>query len=120
MPGAQIIEKVSHIHECIINEMVADPLVTQKELCERFAYSAGWMSRLINSDSFQARLAERREQLLDPMLKARLKDKMESVVMQSLSTIQHKLNAPEASADLAMASLGVLQQGLQALNGSRK
>lgn len=120
MPGNQTIEKVSHIHECIINEMLADPLCTQKELCEKFSYSVGWMSRLINSDSFQARLAERRKEVMDPEIKARLKDKMESVVMQSLSTIQHKLNSPDASADLAMASLGVLQQGLGLVNPPKK
>lgn len=112
MAGAQTIEKVQHIHECIINDMIAEPTVTQKELAERFGYSAGWIGRMIGSDAFQARLAERREQLLDPQIKAQLNEKMKSVVLQSLNTIQHKLNSPESSADLALASLGIAHAAL--------
>lgn len=118
--GALTLEKVHHIHECIINEMIADPLVTQLELCAKFGYSKGWMCRLINSDSFQARLGERREKLLDPMLRAKLKDKLESVTMQSLATIQHKLNSADSSAEMALASLGMAQTGLGLLAGKGK
>lgn len=118
--GALTLHKVHHIHEMIINDMIADPTVLQTELCARFGYSIGWMNRLINSDSFQARLAERRQELLDPQIRMRLKEKMESVVIQSLNTIQHKLNGPEASADLAMASLGVVQAGLGLINPPKK
>lgn len=118
--GALTLNKIHHIHEMIINDMIAEPTVMQTELCQRFGYSIGWMNRLINSDSFQARLAERRQELLDPLIKAQLNEKMKSVVMQSLNTIQHKLNSPEASADLAMASLGVVQAGLGILNPAKK
>ena len=78
------------------------------------------MSRLTNSDSFQARLAERRQQLLDPDVKARLNDKMKSVTLQALATIQHKLNSPESSAELALSSLGVMQQSLGVLNAGKR
>lgn len=110
MSGAQVISKVSHIHECIINELIANPTITQQELCAAFGYSVSWMNRLVNCDSFQARLAERRQEVMDPQIKARLKDKFETVTAQALATIQHKLDSPDSSADLALQSLGVLQQ----------
>lgn len=120
MSGAQQIDKVSHIHECIINDMIAEPTVTQLELCERFGYTKGWMSRVINSDSFQARLAQRREDLLDPDLKKKLNQRLEAVVTQSMNHIQERLNSPEGSADLALASLGIAAAGLGVLNPPKR
>lgn len=118
--GNQTIYKVSHIHESIINEMIADPTQTQQELAEKFGYSCSWMSRLINSDSFQARLAERRQEVMDPSIKARLKDKLETVTMVALDSIQRKLESPEASAELALSSLGIIQQSLGLINPPKK
>lgn len=118
--GNQTIYKVSHIHESIINEMIADPTQTQQELAEKFGYSCSWMSRLINSDSFQARLAERRQEVMDPSIKARLKDKLETVTMVALDSIQRKLESPEASAELALSSLGIIQQSLGLVNPPKK
>ena len=120
MAGAQTITKVSHIHECIINEMIANPTASQKDLCEIFGYSTGWMNRLINSDSFQARLAERRQELMDPEVRTRLNTKLKTVTMQALDQLQQKLSAPESSADLALQSLGVLQATLGVVNPSKK
>jgi len=120
MAGAQKIDKVHHIHECIINDMIAEPTVTQLELCKRFGYTPGWMSRLINSDSFQARLAERRQELLDPDVKKKLNARLEAVVAQSMDHIQSRLNSSEANADLALASLGVAAAGLGVLNPPKR
>lgn len=118
--GNQRIYKVSHIHECIINEMIADPTRTITELAEIFGYSTSWMSRLTNSDSFQARLAERRQEVMDPSIRARLKDKLETVTIVALDSIQRKLESPEASAEFAIASLGIVQQGLGLVKPPKK
>jgi hypothetical protein len=119
MSSKQTIDKVSHIHECIINEMLLNPAVTQQDLSMMFGYSVSWMSRLINSDSFQARLAERRRELIDPVLKVRLEDRLKSAVMQSTEQIQRRLDAGD-NADLALQSLGVLTDALGALNPPKK
>lgn len=119
MPGNQIITKVSHIHECIINEMLLDPRITQAQLSEMFGYSVSWMNRLINSDSFQARLAERRNELVNPTLKARLEDRLKSAALQSVDQIQRQLNAGD-NADLALQSLGIFSEAMGMLNPPKK
>jgi hypothetical protein len=119
MSGNQEIKKVSHIHECIINEMLLNPQVMQKELCEMFGYSQSWMARLTNSDSFQARLAERRRELVDPVLAARLNDRLKSAVVQSVDQIQRKLDAGD-NADLALQSLGVFAEAAGVLSTLKK
>jgi len=120
MPGNQGIEKVSHVHEMIINEMIANPLVTQAELCQQFGYKPSWMSRIIKSDAFQARLAQRRQEVMDPIIRQRLKAKLETVALQSISTIQRQLDSPEASADLALASLQMVQRSLGVIEPPKK
>lgn len=119
MSGNQEIKKVSHIHECIINEMLLNPQITSKELCEQFGYSPSWMSRLMNSDSFEARLAERRRELVDPILAARLNDKLKAAVVQSVDHIQRQLNAGD-NASLALQSLGVFAEAAGVLSTVKK
>jgi len=105
-PSGQLM-KVSHIHECIINELCANPRITQLELSEMYGYTPTWMSRVLGSDSFKARLAERREELLRPDVRQRLNDRMQTVVMQSMDVVQKKLNSAEVSADMALKALGI-------------
>lgn len=119
MSGNQSIVKVSHIHECIINEMLLDPRISQVTLCEMFGYSQSWMTRVINSDSFQARLAARRQELIDPAIKAKLNDRLKSAVVQSTELIQRKLDA-EGNANLALESLGVFSEAIGLLNPAKK
>ena len=110
-PTGQL-QKVGHIHECIINELCANPRITQLELCNMFGYTPTWMSRVIGSDSFKARLAERREELLRPDVRQRLNDRMQTVVLQSMDVVQKKLNQPEVSAEMALQALGLASSAM--------
>lgn len=107
----QAVVKTSFAHEPIIDLMIARPRIQQKELAEKFGYSVGWMCRLINSDAFQARLAERREALVDPGLARRLNARLEGLTLQAVDTLARKLDATD-SAELALESLGLAVGGL--------
>lgn len=111
------IAKVRYSHDAMIDLIVAEPWVSQNQLAEVFDRTPGWISQVINSDAFQARLAERKEQLIDPVLIASIKDRLNGVAARSLELIQEKLNQPAAgllvkedfllrAADLATKALG--------------
>ena len=106
------LQKVSHIHECIINDLCQNPRITQLELCEMYGFTPNWVSRVLSSDSFKARLAERREELMYPDIKARVNDRMQSVVLQSMDVVQKKLNSGEASAEMALKALGIASSAM--------
>lgn len=102
------IKTVSYTHEAMIDLILTEPTVTAVELGQVFNYSAGWVSRVIASDAFQARLAERKAQLIDPMVAASLDERLRGVAIHSMSIIQEKLaSSSEESAQFAMEALGL-------------
>jgi len=102
----QRITTVGYTHEAMIDLIIAEPTVQTRELAEVFGYSPGWISRILASDAFQARLAERKSQLIDPVVAATLDERLRGVAIHSITLIQEKLTAEE-SASYAIDALGL-------------
>jgi len=105
------IVKVTYTHDAMIDVILQEPTVTSKELAELFGYSTGWVSRILASDAFQARLAERKSALIDPVIAQSVNTRMKAVVIQATGIMQEKLDA-EASASYAMDALGLASKAL--------
>lgn len=105
------IVKVSYSHDAMIDLIIREPTVTMKELGELFGYTAGWVSRIVASDSFQARLAERKAVLVDPHVAQSLNERLSGVVIHAVDIVSEKLGA-EQSASYAMDALGVASSAL--------
>lgn len=105
--------KVTYTHEAMIDLILQDPTVQPKELAELFNYTSAWISRILASDSFQARLAERKGQLIDPIIAQSLNERMKGVAIQSLEIISDKLEV-EQSASYAIDALGIAASALGA------
>lgn len=88
------IHKVRYTHEDCIDCIIAHPGISQNELAARYGYSAAWMSVVINSDIFQAKLGERRAELVDPVLRATVEERFRALAVRSLEVLQEKLSAP--------------------------
>ena len=56
------LQKLSHRHEEILMWLMLNPNKSQGECARELGYTDAWVSQIINSDIFQARLAELREQ----------------------------------------------------------
>ncbi len=100
------ITKVSYTHEAMIDIIIAEPTVSAVELAEIFEYSAGWISCVIASDAFQARLHQRKAQLTDPMIASTLDERLRGVAIHSIALIEEKLGS-EQSASFAIDALGL-------------
>lgn len=100
-------QKLKYTHQAMVDLILADPTVTFVELGEVFGYSAAWVSRVVASDAFQARLAERKQELVDPAIAQSLNERVQAVTIQSLHIVGQKLEA-EQSAAYAMEALGVV------------
>jgi len=104
------IASVRYTHDAIIDEILVDPAISQGELARRFGYSQAWVSIIINSDAFKARLAERKGELVDPAIRASIEERLESLAKRSLDRL---LDRVESSVPLkpmelvAIAKLGV-------------
>ena len=61
MAESNQVVSLSHTHEAVMNWMLMNPDKSLRECADQFGYTQSWLSTLIHSDIFQARLAERQE-----------------------------------------------------------
>lgn len=109
------IKRVHYTHDAMIDMILAEPMISQDRLAVNFGYSVPWISRIMGSDAFQAKLTQRREELSDPFLVATIEDRLRGLADRSLDILADKLEATK-SADLALkvADLSLKAQGFGA------
>jgi hypothetical protein len=109
------LKKVSYTHEGLIELMIEKPWMDQNHLAAHFGYTPSWISNILAADSFQARLAARREEIIDPVLKASLEERFRALAIQSLHVLQMKLEKGANCSDevaLRAAALGAKAAGI--------
>jgi hypothetical protein len=115
-PAREVIKKINYSHEGFIDEIVRNPGISQRQLAAIFGYTEGWVSQVIATDAFQAALAKRKEEIIDPALKATVEERLKGLVLQSAAKLMQKLEA-NPSDDL---TLGVLNAASKALGYGAK
>lgn len=110
------IAKIRYTHDAMIDLIIADPSVSQNALAAHFGYTPGWVSQIINSDMFQAKLALRRDELVNPALRLTIEERFRAMTVRSLEVLQEKLSKDPAgipdnlalrAAELGAKALGV-------------
>lgn len=99
-PGAepkQAVARLRYSHEAMIDQILANPGISQNTLAALFGYTPAWVSRIINTDAFQAMLASRRSELVDPMLVRTMEERFRGVTAQALTRLEERLEAPMVS-----------------------
>ena len=108
------LKRISYTHEAMIDLIIQRPDVTSKELAEVFGYSQAWVASILSSDSFAARLAQRRSALVDPIISNSLRERFGALAIRSVDVLQHKLDSEE-SASLALEAFGISTAALNSL-----
>lgn len=111
LKSKQGITRLTYTHDAMVDLILQEPTVTHAELAEVFGYSASWIQRVVGSDAFAARLAERKAALIDPHIARSLNERLRGVTIQALDIVGNKLSA-EQSAGYALEVLGVSTAGL--------
>jgi len=108
------LKKVSYTHADMIDFIIQNPLTSQGEIAARYGYTQSWISNILASDAFQEAMAARREEIVDPEIKASIEERFRALVIQSLTRLQEKLNAPQVSDQVALrcAELGAKALGV--------
>ncbi len=101
------IERVRYTHDAMIDLVLQEPHISQDAIGRHFGYSAAWVSRIFNSDSFQARLAERKTELIDPAITLSIEEKLKALTARSLDILLDKVNVGTKTTELiSIAELG--------------
>ena len=114
-PERATLGKIRYTHDAMIDLVIANPWISQNEIAERFGYSVPWVSIVFSSDAFKNRLEERRAEVVDPVIRASLKERFEALVTRSLEVLQAKLSKQPDQVSDALA-LKTLELGAKALN----
>jgi len=88
--GSPGIQKVSHKHEEIMNFMLANPTHKLGDIARHFGMTQAWLSCVIHSEAFQARLAEKQEAIFSGTVLP-LKEKLEGVAHQLLDKLEERI-----------------------------
>ncbi len=83
-PPKGAIQKINYSHDGMINLILANRGITQNRIAQHFGYSASWVSMVMCSDAFKARLAERAAEIEDPALRATIEDDLKGMAKRSL------------------------------------
>lgn len=99
------LQKVRYTHADMIDFIIRFPEASQNEIAARYGYTPGWISNVLASDAFQAAMAARKEEIVDPELKATIEERMRALVIRSQQVLMSKLNQPQVSDAVALRSL---------------
>jgi len=105
------LQRVHYTHEAMIDVILAEPTITQRELASRFDRSENWLSVVMGSDAFQAALAKRRDDVTNPFLIATIEERFRGLADQSLQIIAESLEKTR-NIDVAMKALEVSSKAL--------
>lgn len=105
------IDRVRYTHDAMIDLILAHPEMSQGQLAKYFNFTEGWVSRVIGSDAFQARLAQRKEDVVDPEIRQTLEEKLQGLAHQSLAIVAEKMGVTK-NPDLALKTLELTTKAL--------
>lgn len=113
-PSMGRLAKVRYSHDAMIDQIISNPGISQNALAALFGYTPAWVSNIMAADAFQARLAERRKEVIDPTLIATVEERIRGVTIRSLVVIQEHLDKPAVKPEVALRAfeLGAKAMGL--------
>jgi type II secretory pathway component PulC len=86
-----LVRGLNYSHDQMIDLIVANPGIHQNAIARVMGYSASWVSTIMATDAFQAKLAERREEIVDPVLKATMEEQARGLFLRSMEILREKL-----------------------------
>lgn len=86
------VKRLNYAHDQMIDIIIANPGISQNEVALRVGYSASWVSTVMQTDAFQARLAERSKEIVDPSIRASIEENFKGMLSRSMEILRHKLD----------------------------
>lgn len=109
--AANAIARVKYTHDAFIDLIIRNPVISQLEIAKEFGYTQPWVSRVMNSDAFLARLAARKADIVDPSIVQTLEEKFRVLASVSLDIVIDKLEKVK-NTDTALKALELSSKAL--------
>lgn len=104
--AANAIARLNYSHDAMCDLIIANPSISKTAIASCFGYTPAWVSRILNSDAFQMRLAARKADIVDPNLVLSIEEKLRTLVSESLDVLIEKL-AVTKSTEIALKGVDI-------------
>lgn len=98
------LKKIGITHDSIIDFVITQPQATYREIAAAFGYTPEGIGIICRSDAFKARLEARKGELVDPIIKQSVEERLTGLAHASIDILQRKL-ATSDDPKLALAAL---------------
>lgn len=92
-------------YHAIIDALLLDPTVSVTRLSTITGYSRNWLHKVMSSDSFQAQLAKRRENVVDDHIRTSVQDRLAGLGSRALEILEEALDSDKTPATFALEVL---------------
>lgn len=99
-------------HMIIIEQLLMNPSISQTELSGATGYSRNWLHKVMSSDAFQAKLAERQKALIDPIIFNTIQQRLQGLTSRSLEVMEQRMESDEVSLDTALTVFGATSKAM--------
>lgn len=99
------------IHDAIVDQLILSPGIGLTELSRMFGYSPQAIGLMMRSDFLREKLRKKREDLVDPILKATLEDRFQVMLEVSLRVATDVIGETK-NAELALKGIDVAARAL--------
>lgn len=89
-------------HTIIIEQLLMNPGITTTALATVTGYSRNWLHKVMSSDAFQAKLAEKQKALIDPIVMATITERIKGLASRSLEVMEERMEGETISMDTAL------------------
>jgi len=101
------IKNLTPRHDVILDFLISNPSLKRGEIAREFGVTEAWLSTIIHSDIFQARLADRQDEFFSEAI-VPLSAKIEALAYKALDVVEDHLNLqPSAELGLRTAELAL-------------
>jgi hypothetical protein len=87
-----------------------DPGITTTKLAHETGYSRNWLQKVMQSDAFQAKLAERQKALCDPIIFNTIAARLTGLTSRTLEILEDRMESEEVSLSAALEVFGVVSK----------
>ncbi len=81
-------------HDALVDQILANPTATDKELGAVFNRSAWWVKAIRSSDMFREKLATRGKEIADPLMIASIEERLDMLTSRSIDVMLEKMSRP--------------------------
>jgi hypothetical protein len=108
--GMALLQKISHLHLAMMDELIADPTIRTRDLATKFGLTEKWTGEVINDELFLTRLAERRLEFLSEKTVTKLDEMTEALTEMGLLAAKHikeRITAGKANEQLLIRACDI-------------